>query len=61
MTSPSDAARIMLDGVERDRYHIYVGRDARLMSLAVRVAPRLATQFVQRRMTQLLRPTASAS
>lgn len=54
MTSPSDAARIMLDGIERNRYHIYVGQDARLMSLAIKVAPRLATQFVQRRMKQLL-------
>lgn len=60
MTAPDAAARIMLDGIERDRLHIYVGRDARVMSIAIKVAPRLAIRFVQRQMAKLARPTSSA-
>lgn len=54
MTAPDQAARIMLDGIERDRYHIYVGKDALLMSLAVKLAPRRAALLVRRQMTRLL-------
>ncbi len=50
MTSAQDAARIMIDGIERDRLHIYVGKDARLMSLAIRLAPRRAIGIVQKQM-----------
>ncbi len=61
MTTPQDAARIMLDGIERDRLHIYVGNDARMMSIAIKVAPRLAIRFVQRQMARLAAPTTTAS
>jgi len=53
MTPADKAARIMLDGIEKDRLHIYVGLDAKLMSLAIKVAPRLAIDFVQKQMKQL--------
>jgi NADP-dependent 3-hydroxy acid dehydrogenase YdfG len=55
--TPADtAARIMLDGIEQDRLHIYVGRDARAMNVAIRVAPRAAIRFVQRKMAAMLAP-----
>ena len=54
MTAPDDAARIMIDGIERDKLHIYVGKDARLMSLAIRVAPRRAIVMVQKQMKKLI-------
>ena len=54
MTSPEDAARIMIEGIERDKLHIYVGKDARLMSLAIRVAPRRAIVMVQKQMKKLI-------
>jgi NAD(P)-dependent dehydrogenase (short-subunit alcohol dehydrogenase family) len=54
LTSPEQAARIMLDGIERDRLHIYVGKDALLMSLAIRVAPRRAIAVVRNQMAKLL-------
>jgi NAD(P)-dependent dehydrogenase (short-subunit alcohol dehydrogenase family) len=53
-TSPDDAARIILDGIEDDQFHIYVGRDARLMNLANRVAPRRSTHLIYRQMKDLL-------
>lgn len=54
MTSADKAARIMVDGIEKDRLHIYVGLDARLMSLAIKVAPRVAIRFVQQQMAKRL-------
>jgi NAD(P)-dependent dehydrogenase (short-subunit alcohol dehydrogenase family) len=52
MTSADKAARTIADGIEHDRLHIYVGPDARLMSLAIKVAPRLAIRFVQQQMAK---------
>lgn len=60
-TSPQDAARIMIEGIERDRLHIYVGRDAQLMSLAIRLAPRRAIGVVQKQMKKMLSTDAPAS
>lgn len=45
-----DAARIILDGVEANRLHILVGRDAQLLSLASRIAPAASIRFIQRQM-----------
>jgi short-subunit dehydrogenase len=53
-TSPQDAARIILNGVEAGRLYIYVGIDSRLMSLAVKVAPKRAMHLIQRHMKRLL-------
>lgn len=53
-TSPEDAARIILDGIENDQFHIYVGRDSRMMNLINRVAPRRATHLIYRQMKDLL-------
>jgi NADP-dependent 3-hydroxy acid dehydrogenase YdfG len=48
----SKAARIMVNGIEKQRLHIYVGPDARLMSLAIKVAPRPAIRLVQKQMAK---------
>jgi NAD(P)-dependent dehydrogenase (short-subunit alcohol dehydrogenase family) len=53
-TSAEDAARIILDGMEQDRFHILVGKDARLMYRLSRLAPRRATHLIQQRMRSLL-------
>jgi short-subunit dehydrogenase len=52
MTSAAKAARTMLDGIERDRLHIYVGPDAKLMSLAIKLAPRRSIRFVKQQMAK---------
>lgn len=54
MTSADKAARIMVAGLEKDKLHIYVGTDARLMDLAIRVAPGPAIRFVQKQMSKRL-------
>ncbi len=53
-TSPEDAAVIICDGVEDDDLHIFVGKDARLMNLANRIAPRRSTHLIQKQMKGLL-------
>jgi NAD(P)-dependent dehydrogenase (short-subunit alcohol dehydrogenase family) len=53
-TSPEDAARIILDGIEDDDFQIFVGRDARTMNLLNRVSPRRSTHLIYRQMKDLL-------
>lgn len=54
VTSAEDAGRIILDGVESDDLHIFVGRDALMMNLLTRTAPKRATHLIQRQMKDLL-------
>jgi hypothetical protein len=44
----------MLDGIEKQRLYIFVGKDARLMNLAIRLAPKQAIKAVQKQMEKLL-------
>jgi NAD(P)-dependent dehydrogenase (short-subunit alcohol dehydrogenase family) len=53
-TSPQDAASTIVDGIVDDRLHVYVGRDARLMNIAVRTAPKQAARLITRQMAALL-------
>lgn len=53
-TQPEAATRIMIDGIEKNRLHIYVGNDARLMSIAIKLAPRRAIHVVQKQMSKML-------
>jgi NAD(P)-dependent dehydrogenase (short-subunit alcohol dehydrogenase family) len=48
------AARIILDGVERNRYRILVGRDATFMDAIYRLDPRRAAGFIAGKMKGLL-------
>jgi short-subunit dehydrogenase len=54
ITSAEKAARIMVDGIMKDRLYIYVGLDARLMNLAIRLAPKPAIRFVKEQMAKRL-------
>lgn len=54
MTSAEDAAAFIIDGMERDRFQVYVGRDAKVMNLFYRLSPKRATQFMYGRMKGLL-------
>jgi NAD(P)-dependent dehydrogenase (short-subunit alcohol dehydrogenase family) len=53
-TAADEAAKTILDGIEKDELHILVGSDARLMNLASRVAPKGAIRLIQRKMKDLL-------
>jgi short-subunit dehydrogenase len=59
-TTPADAARTILDGIERGRLYVLPGPDARLMSVAMRVAPRRTMGFIQKQMRDLLAPSRAS-
>ncbi len=54
-TSAVDAARIILEGIEKNRYHIMVGQDARMMDILRRLAPQRAARLIFSQMRQLLK------
>jgi hypothetical protein len=52
---PADrAARDILDGMERDRYRVLVGPDAKLLDVLYRLHPRRAAAFIAAQMKELL-------
>jgi len=53
-TTPADAAAAILDGIESDHLHIYVGIDSKMMNVANRLAPKQATHLIYRQMKNLL-------
>ncbi|MCB9665826.1 MAG: SDR family oxidoreductase [Alphaproteobacteria bacterium] len=55
MLTPAEAARQILRGMERDRYHVLVGKDARLMDALVRIAPERAARMIWKQMQGLLK------
>jgi short-subunit dehydrogenase len=50
----SRAAEIIVKGIEKNQYHILVGRDARFMYLMSRLAPKRAAQLIYQQMKALL-------
>jgi short-subunit dehydrogenase len=52
--APARAARIILEAMEKDRYSVLVGPDARLMDLLYRLNPRKAAHFIYKQMKSLL-------
>lgn len=54
MTTPDAAARMIINGMEKDKFQVYVGRDAKMMNLFYRLSPRRATMFMYNQMKRLL-------
>jgi short-subunit dehydrogenase len=54
LTTASDAARQIVDGMVKGRFRVVIGRDARMLDVMSRVSPRRATETVARRMASLL-------
>lgn len=54
MTSAERAAEVIVNGMERDKFQVYVGRDANMMNLLYRLNPRRATRFMYNQMKSLL-------
>lgn len=54
LTSPETAARTILDGMERDRFRVLIGKDALFLDWISRLDPRRAAAFVARQMKGLL-------
>jgi NAD(P)-dependent dehydrogenase (short-subunit alcohol dehydrogenase family) len=54
MTPPATAARIILDGMERDKFRVLVGSDAKMMDFLTRLAPKRAARLIYKQMKSLL-------
>lgn len=54
MTSAEDAARIIIDGIERNAFQVYVGQDSKSMNLLYRLAPHRAVKLIYSQMKSLL-------
>ena len=52
--SAKEAARIIVEGMERDHYRVLVGRDATLMDALYRLEPKRAAAFIYRQMRSIL-------
>lgn len=47
------AAQIILDGIERNKYRVVVGNDAKFLDWLYRISPKYATDFIQKKMKSL--------
>lgn len=54
MLAPSEAAQMILAGIEKGRYQVFVGRDSRMMDLFYRISARHAAGTIARQMASLL-------
>ena len=54
MTSAPDAARIIIDAMERDAYRVTVGKDATMLDRLARLSPRRSAALIQKKMKDLL-------
>lgn len=52
--SAEAAARQIVKGMEKDKFQLFVGRDAKLMNVLYRLSPRFATTFIAKQMKSLL-------
>jgi NADP-dependent 3-hydroxy acid dehydrogenase YdfG len=51
---PSKAAKIIVNGIERDAFHVFVGRDSILMDKLYRLNPAFAARIIAEKMSALL-------
>ena len=54
LTSAADAAEIIVNGMEKNEYHIFVGQDAKMTNFLSRVNPKQAAKFIYSQMRELL-------
>jgi len=52
--APEKAAQMIVDGIEKNRYRILIGQDARMMDFLYRLSPRRAAGFIYKQMRALL-------
>src|ERR1700744_1170459 len=52
--SAAEAAQIMIDGMEKDKYRVLVGKDARIMDFLYRLNPKSAAAMITKQMSKIL-------
>lgn len=53
-TSPADAGRMIIEGVEKGSFRVVIGGDAKFMDRMARLSPRRATELIAKQMKALL-------
>lgn len=53
-TSAEDAADTIINGMEQNKFQVYIGNDAKLMNLLYKLMPQRAARFMQSRMKGML-------
>ncbi|WP_459338363.1 SDR family NAD(P)-dependent oxidoreductase [Arthrobacter sp. MDT2-16] len=56
-TTPEAAAHKIVEGLARGSFRVLVGTDAHVLDAMVRIAPRLATDFIGKQMRSVLAPS----
>ena len=56
LTTPTDAARQILEAIEKGSYRVRIGSDARMLDRLSRLMPQRATDLIANRMKSLLTP-----
>jgi len=54
MLSPQKAAKIIVDGIEKNKLQIFTGKDSNMMNILYRLNPTFATKFITKQMKSLL-------
>lgn len=54
MTSAETAANEIIAAIEKNKFQVYIGRDAKMMNLFYKLSPRMAVGFIQKQMKSLL-------
>lgn len=54
MTSAEDAAKIIVNGIKKEKFRILIGKDARMMDILYRLSPKKATEMIAKQMKALL-------
>lgn len=54
-TSAAEAARVIIDGMEKDRYQVFIGSDSKLMNLLTKLSPKSAAMLIYKQMGSLLK------
>ena len=53
MTEPDNAAEMIINGMEKDAFQLYVGSDAKFMNLLYKLNPRKAIKFIKDKMSNM--------
>lgn len=54
MLSAKEAAKMILDGIEKNKVRIFVGKDSKMMNFLYRLSPSFATNLITKQMKSLL-------
>jgi short-subunit dehydrogenase len=53
---PEEAANIIIDAMEADKYNVHVGNDSKMMDLFYKVSPKRAAAFINKQMQGMTAP-----